>query len=274
MSHWYALDGTPTYTIKGANGKERDTTLRDARKLKLVPSVTTVMGVQDKPNLLIWKMNQLLDAAVANPYHPLVGDEQECRAKVLKQSNEVTKKAAENGTLIHDTLEQCIKEDMISCKKSIIDVIEPVMCFLKDNFDGFEWVAEDSFAHPLGFGGKIDLYGVKNKGKASEQRMVLDFKTKNKDSDGMEKMKAYDDHHLQTAAYVKGLEDTKEIFLRNKLDYSKWKRYNLFIGYDVNKKGVFTFTGLKLTESKDFEREWGMFEKLLEFWKLKNSYNP
>ena len=270
--HWYTLDGTPTYEVKGANGKLRDTTLRDARKLKLVPSVTTVMGVQDKPNLLTWKMNQLLDAAVTCPFHPLLDNEQEWRYKVLKQSNEFTKRAAENGTLIHDSLEQCIKEDFIGCKESIIDVIEPVICYLKENFSGFEWVAEDSFAHPLGFGGKIDLYGIKNKGGDNEQRMVLDFKTKNKDSGNIDKIKAFDDHHLQTAAYVMGLEDTKNF--GGHLDYSKWKRYNLFIGYEVNEKGVFKFTGLKLTESKDFEREWGMFEKLLEFWKLKNSYNP
>jgi hypothetical protein len=272
MSHWYALDGTPTYTIKGANGKERDTTLRDAKKLKLVPSVTTVMSVQDKPGLLIWKMTQLLDAAMANPYHPLVGDEDKWRAQVVKQANEITKKAAEYGTLIHDNIEQCIKEDFISCKKGIIEVIEPVICFLKDNFPGFEFTAEDSFSHPLGFGGKIDLYGVKNKGQKNERRMVLDFKTKNKDSDDMAKLKAYDDHHLQTAAYVKGLEDTKDF--GSKLDYSKWERYNLFIGYEVVKTGYFRPTGMKLTESKDFEREWGMFNKLLEFWQLKNNYKP
>lgn len=271
MGHWYDLEGIPTYTIKGANGKERDTTLRDARKLKLVPSVTTVTGVQDKPNLLTWKINQVLDAAVANPYHPLVSDEAKWRSEILRKSREISKRAADNGTLIHDTLEQCIKDSTAVGKKSIVEVIDPVLCFLKEHFEGFEWVAEDSFAHPLGFGGKIDLYGVKDKGKKAERRMVLDFKTKDKSSEDIGKIKAFDDHHLQTAAYVKGLEDTKNF--GSKLDYSKWRRYNLFIGYELKDK-TFSLTGLKLTESNDFEREWGMFEKLLEFWKLKNNYNP
>ena len=36
--HWYTQEGDPMYTIIGANGKERNTTLRDAKKEKLVPS--------------------------------------------------------------------------------------------------------------------------------------------------------------------------------------------------------------------------------------------
>ncbi len=35
--HWYTKDGTPAYTTIGKTG-ERATTLRDARKLGLLPS--------------------------------------------------------------------------------------------------------------------------------------------------------------------------------------------------------------------------------------------
>jgi len=275
--HWYDSAGLPAYEIEGANGKLRPTTLRDAKKLHLVPSVTTVMSVQDKPALLVWKQNQILDAAVRCPFHPF-DDEREWRAKVVREAGEISKAAAENGSKIHDSIEQHIKT---GC--SNIQIIStPVVEFLNSEFKGFEWVAEDSFSHPMGFGGKIDLYGVKGRGKKTEQRMVLDFKTKNKDDAYMQKIKAYDDHHIQTAAYVKGLEDTK---FDKHLDYSLWKRYNLFIGYELRRdilgiednipivgKEYFVLTGLKLTESKDFAREWGMFEKLLEFWKLKNNY--
>lgn len=266
MSHWYLPDGSPYYTVVGKNGKERGVTLRDARPVKAVPSVTTVMAVQDKPNLLIWKQNQLKEAVANNGSHPQDRDGFEAWWRsCIADSNEVAKQAAENGTLIHDNIETHIKTGLSDLQA----ISEPVVEFLTTNFEGFEWVAEDSFAHPLGFGGKIDLYGIKNKGVENEERMVLDFKTKLKSKEEMEKIKAYDDHHLQTAAYVKGLEDTKNF--GSKLDYSGWKRYNLFIGYELVDNS-FTFTGLKLTESKDFEREWGMFEKLLEFWKLKNSY--
>ena len=60
--HWYTKEGEPMYTIVGANGVERNTTLRDAKSLELVPSVTTVMGMVAKPALENWKMNQLLNS--------------------------------------------------------------------------------------------------------------------------------------------------------------------------------------------------------------------
>ena len=41
--HWYDKEGEPRYTIIGANGKERNTTLRDAKKKGYVPSVTSVL---------------------------------------------------------------------------------------------------------------------------------------------------------------------------------------------------------------------------------------
>ena len=49
--HWYDDQGNPAYEIIGANGKQRNTTLRDAKKLGLLPSVTTVLGVAAKPGL-------------------------------------------------------------------------------------------------------------------------------------------------------------------------------------------------------------------------------
>jgi hypothetical protein len=58
--HWYTQEGEPMYTIIGANGKERNTTLRDAKKEGLVPSVTTIMGVVAKPALETWKQNNYL----------------------------------------------------------------------------------------------------------------------------------------------------------------------------------------------------------------------
>lgn len=256
--HWYTLTGESAYEVKGANGKLRPTTLRDARKLNLVPSVTTVMSVQDKPALLNWKINQVLDAVVQTPY-TMFDDEQQWRAMVLRKSTEISRQAADYGSKIHDSIETHLKTGT----SELAHLSQIVVDYLVENFPGFVWTAEDSFAHPLGFGGKIDLYGVRG-----GERMVLDFKTKQKSAGDIDDLKAYDDHHTQTAAYVKGLEDTK---FEKKLDYSKWKRYNLFIGYEVTNCDL-KFTGMKLTESTDFEREWGMFEKLLEFWKLKNRY--
>ena len=63
--HWYTQEGEPMYTIIGANGKERNTTLRDAKTLGLVPSVTTIIGMIAKPSLENWKINQALNSALS-----------------------------------------------------------------------------------------------------------------------------------------------------------------------------------------------------------------
>jgi hypothetical protein len=54
-SHWYSLDGKPCHTVPNKDGDgTRTTTLRDARKLQLLPSVTTIIGILDKPQLTKW----------------------------------------------------------------------------------------------------------------------------------------------------------------------------------------------------------------------------
>ena len=74
--HWYTQEGEPMYTIIGVNGKERNTNLRDARNLGLVPSVTTIIGMIAKPSLENWKIDQALKSAITLKQleNELVGD--------------------------------------------------------------------------------------------------------------------------------------------------------------------------------------------------------
>jgi hypothetical protein len=260
MSHWYTNTGAPMYTIVGANGKERNTTLRDARKLNLVPSVTTVMSVEDKPGLLVWMKNQILEAAVRKPFVESEYDADFWKSMILQESEQIGKKAAEKGSIIHDGLEQFYKTGSFKNVKEITgnydlkDFVYPVIEFMEESFPGVQWISEESFCSELGFGGKVDMY--------SPQGMVLDFKTK--DTADIKKMIAYDQHHMQTAAYDTGLYEKGAFIGINPDDI---RRYNLFISTHV--PGLIT-----LTESTDFAREWGMFLDLLSFWQKKNNYVP
>ena len=65
--HWYRQDGAPQYTVKAKDGSDRPTTLRDARKMDLVPSVTTILKVAAKPGLEQWKLEQMLLSALTLP---------------------------------------------------------------------------------------------------------------------------------------------------------------------------------------------------------------
>ena len=94
--HWYDHDGEPMYTIIGANGKERNTTLRDAKSIGLVPSVTTILGLVSKPSLENWKITQALQASLN-----VDNDDPEYINKCKNAGREVGMKAAKQGTKIH-----------------------------------------------------------------------------------------------------------------------------------------------------------------------------
>ena len=104
--HWYRADnGKPQYTVQAKDGKDRPTTLRDARKMNLVPSVTTVMKVAAKPGLDVWKNEQLLLAALTLPRAP-DESEKDFIARVVADSKETAKRAAERGTRVHESIER------------------------------------------------------------------------------------------------------------------------------------------------------------------------
>ena len=66
--HWYIRDGVPQYTVEAKKGGQRNTMLRDARVMNLVPSVTTILGVAAKPALLAWLQQQVLLAEIGRAH--------------------------------------------------------------------------------------------------------------------------------------------------------------------------------------------------------------
>ena len=249
--HWYRADnGAPQYTVKAKDGSDRPTTLRDARKLNLVPSVTTVMKVAAKPGLDVWKNEQLLLAALTLPRRP-EETEKEFIARVVADSKETGKRAAEAGTRIHESIEKWYAGD-----KNVAHVVE-AKAFEELVFNHFKthpfqkWETEVSFSSPLGFGGKVDLYTRRD--ESTPVGIVLDAKSKDFGPD--DKVDAYDEHMMQLAAY------------RHGLDLPHARCANVFVSR--------THTGLvRIVEhsEEDLQRHWRMFTHLLDFWKLKNSF--
>jgi len=240
--HWYDYEGNAQYTIVGKNGKERPTTLRDARKLFYVPSVTGIIGVAAKPGLENWKIDQGISAALTlerledeNDYQFL--------SRVKADSKEQGMKAAEIGTIIHAQIEQGFQgkretKPYLAVKK-LLDELYP----------NETWVAEGSFCHTLGYGGKIDLY--------SESGIFIDFKTK----DNLEGKKAsslvYDEHGMQLSSYALGIGVVKP------------ERMSIFIDRSN--------TELIVSHRWDPDtraRHLAMFNSLLTYWKLLKNYDP
>lgn len=244
IMHYYDIEGNSRHEVMSAKGTLRATTIADARKLGLVPSVTTVMDVQSKPALINWIQNQLIDAAIKHPFDKRWA-EQEYKNFLIAESRKVGKDAADKGTKIHDILDNYfIKGE--SDKTYVPSVIK---CLNNAFGSDVKWISEEGFAHRLGFGGRVDLH-------SKTHNIIVDFKTKDKVD--IDSIKAYDDHKMQLAAYQTGLKMP-----------ATTKRYNLFISTALGCEGE-----CNLVEAKEFDKPWGMFEALLNFWKVKNNYDP
>lgn len=238
--HWYQRDGASAYTVTGKNGKPRATTLRDARVLNLVPSVTTIIRTAAAPGLEAWKSEQLLMAALTLP-RSLTETEAEWLDRVRSDAREQGRKAAEAGTIVHASLEKHFSGEI----PDHIEHCRTVDQALTDHFGVFDWTAEASFACALGYGGKVDLHGP---------GIVIDFKTKEVLPD---EVKAFDEHHMQLAAY------------RHGLGMPQARCANVFVSVSHPVR-------VKIVEHSEDElkRGWEMFQSLLAFWKAKAKFDP
>lgn len=239
--HWYARDGAPAYEVQGKTGL-RPATLRDARKLGLVPSVTTIIRCASAPALEMWKAKQVMLAAMTLPRHPGESDESFCE-RVMRDSKEEGRKAANRGTDIHAAIQGHYEGKVpdMAYWEHVQGTVAAVAAYCEQ----VTWTAERSFAHPLGFGGKCDL---------SCDRWVLDFKTK--ECKPEDELKTWDEHAMQLAAYRQGL----GVGARCAIVYVS----AIVPGY------------AKVIEIPEDElrRGWGMFRGLLDYWKSKSSYYP
>jgi len=227
----------------GKNGKERNTTLRDARTESLVPSVTTVLNVAAKPALTAWLMNQVLMAALTLPKLTEESDDDYCK-RVMQDSKEQGKAAANEGTDIHAAIQGYYEGQVVRAhEQSVQGCVEA----LKGHFGYHPWIAERSFGHELGFGGKCDLYTTTGDG------IVVDVKSK--EFSDPDKVDAYDEHLMQLAAYRVGL------------GVPKARCANVFVSRSVPGLAV-----VKEWDAADIDRGWKMFTHLLSFWQLKNQH--
>jgi len=248
--HWYDQKGAPAYTVKAKDGSDRPTTLRDARKMNLVPSVTTVLKVAAKPALEAWKMEQMLLAAMTLPQLP---NEPETHfvQRIIQDSKETAKRAAERGTRIHESIEKYFlgghaveHEDMAKAFDEKVTKHFKLKSLTP-------WIVESSFTDPMGFGGKVDLYtGID---ATSPTGIVLDAKSKDFDYD--DDVVGYPEHAMQLAAYRYGL------------GLPEARCANVFVS--VKRPGL-----IKVHEwtEKELDQHWEMFKCLLRYWTLKNKF--
>jgi len=173
--HWYDRDGKAVFEVpKAKGGGMRATTIADARKLGLYPSVTTVLSVLAKPQLVDWQLGQVAGKAYGNP--PQDGESQEDYARrIISASQEQVGEAADLGTQIHAALEAHFKGEPVP--DGYDAYVYPVSCLIEkegikfrehelrlvNTNDGYAGTTDAVFTDSIGFNGILDFKSRKTK---------------------------------------------------------------------------------------------------------------
>jgi len=238
--HWYLPDSTPYYTVKGANGKERNVTLRDARKVGAYPSVTTVIRLAASPGLQQWLIKTAIESALTLPR--IEGETSDAfLVRVEEDRKAQAKAAADRGTLIHAAIEKHYRNDVVdaSWQPWIIEAVGEINKVCGNQV----WKPERSFADFRGYGGKTDLHSGE---------WVLDFKSIDKDVPKA----IFEEQIMQLSAYREGLNIPGA---RAGILYVQRER-----------------PAATLIEAApgDLDKGWECFKALLAYHQAKNRYKP
>ena len=255
--HWYTLDGKSCHKVEGKNGKMRATTLRDARQLGLLPSVTGIIGMMDKSQLTQWKMRETAKASIGMDIQPNEDPDTYADRVIDRAMNQVGD-AADLGTEIHAALENVLRGAAIECPEHLKVYVSPVIKTLRER----GVVVTDSEKVLVntdeGFAGQVDaLFTWGAPGQPNQG--ILDFKTKRTKPD--QKVAAYESHVLQLAAYA------ATHYGGGYLD--RVNAVNIFISTtEPGRIEVVKHDGKRLIEA------WKAFRNLAAVWRFSKRFDP
>ena len=158
--HWYDAEGRSAHVILGKNGKERNTTVADARKMGLLPSVTSVQGILHKEQLVSWRIEQAIMSALTLPKEENETLEDYAR-RVVKDSKEATTKAANHGTRMHEQAENILMGRAVCKDEDLQPYIATFKKWSEENVEKTHWCERSLVG--AGYAGRCDAY-VKLKG--------------------------------------------------------------------------------------------------------------
>ena len=245
MGHWYRTDGT---LVDGAD-------LRQARKEGLLPSVTTILDLLDKPGLNKWKLR--------------VGPE---------EADRIGKETSAEGSRIHDMISQWILLYMcgdwerpleepgdaweVAAKKSGIvgddfRLLQPTLEWLWASIDRKQAVmTELSLTHQAGYAGTIDIACHDIDGN----RMIIDMKTRDIRT-APKRVEKYFEYGMQLGGYESLLDPAKE-------DEHRW------ISLIINRDHENPLCVPQEWNAPSKRRSRQAFQSMVVAWQAIKNYNP
>jgi hypothetical protein len=249
--HWYREDGAPVHRMPTSDGSgERPTTIRDAKRLGLYPSVTSILSVLAKPGLEKWKLDQVALATLRTPKQAEESEDYWCN-RVRNAAFEQVEQAADLGTMIHGALESAMAGEPYDPSLNVY--IQPVLDWKAKV--GIEIVdREIRVVNKVeGFAGTADVlfrYGQQGIG-------ILDYKTRK--TVPKEPVLSYDNQAMQLAAYAATYWGPENI--------TRVLAANVFIS--TTEPGR-----MEVVKHEDLARDWQAFRMVAALWRYQKGYDP
>jgi hypothetical protein len=259
--HFYDTNGQPCHEVpneaarkRGQEGAMRDTTIADARKLRLLPSVTTYTKIVEKDWLTDAKLRRMVGACYAN--RPNMGEAEEpyysrMDGIAFKDWNDWR----ELGTRVHDAIEGVLASVVAKQPRQPSEECEPYVNGV------LEWLGrakveptatEERLVNvPAGYAGSCDLPCY-----FDGQPSIGDFKVTGIEPG--EKPKKSPEYAMQIAAYGMA-----------KYGMLPKVGFNLFIS-----RGSPGHVVPLIYNESDIAEAWYAFHAVMTVWRYVNNYDP
>jgi hypothetical protein len=250
-NHWYNLDGTPCHTING-----HKTTLRDARKLNLAPSVTSVLSIMAKDRVADWKVEEALKLAFSMT--PAKGADFSVWAQAVLDASEAKQDATRDfGTKVHALFEHVLTTGKAPALFSplcqgVEGWVPHIHAWYYDNVE-LVYACEQSVVDvELGYAGRFEAH-IRHR---THGDVVLDCKTQGVKG----KPRTYPEWCAQLAAYSARLNDPMRV-----------PPGCLSVVIDSTKPGPLHE---HLWTPDDVRAGWQVFTAALRLWQSVKAYRP
>lgn len=261
-AHWYDANGCPHHTITDANGKKRNTTLRDARKMSLYPSVSAITKMIPNPSLERWKQEQIIEAAIDARFNQSFKDDEYARY-VMNQSRRKMVDARAFGSLFHEAVEVIAKTGFMTDDR-FDPVRNHVIEYIRWARDTNLSVIKSEFTavNPsIGYAGQVDML-ARCEGKVT----LIDFKSQNITTQNgvpptIKDVNVYKSWAMQLAAYWHADWEGKP------------KRRPVIMSVIVSSVSP-CYPIVKRWSTEEIDEAWALFKTCNRLWQQVKRYNP
>ena len=267
-AHWYHQTAKPAYTMEVTTGKNagqtRNTTLRDARKLNLLPSITGILRCYPKAQLDKWIKEQAVLARHNNPppeeaAAPL-DSFRDCNEAqrvyfdhVERLANRIRDEACARGNAIHMAAENILAGRSFDERNPHAVAVKG---WIDANVETVFFTEKSVVNLDLNVAGRLDACAGLRDGP---RPIVLDYKGRafaHTKKHGWRAKRRKSDL-IQLAFYASTMSDAPRIA-------------NLYVANDRDEPLI------ELVEYTDEERQtaFGVLESLVKIWQFENNYVP